>query len=166
MITTFVRRVSDGLLADIQQGPALSENTTPRINNAIAQFGGAASDWQALEVPDGLWVNINPLARQLATVANGQITSISQSTPPQAALSASTVDADGLATITLTVTIPNYSGPVSVKVYLPSGDVIASTLTAVAGLASDTISTEVDGLHSVIVETVAHGVAIVEFTGV
>jgi hypothetical protein len=166
MKTTVVRRVSDGLLADIQQGPGLLEDTASRIQNSINQFGGGAGDWQALEVPENLWVNINPLARQFGTLTDGAITAISQSTPPFASLSNGTVQADGIATITLTVIIPGYAGPVKVTIAPPSGSSTTETLTAVAGVASDAISTDYEGLHSVVAETELQGVAFASFEGV
>lgn len=167
MITTVVRRASDGLLADIQSGPGLPSDTTPRINNAIAQFGGAAGDWQALEVPAELWTGINPLARQFATLNAGAISAISQSAPPQAVLSAATLEADGVTEITLTVNIPNYAGPVKFVLTPPApAEPTTGMLSAVAGVATLTTDTDMLGKHTVIVETEAHGVAWASFEGV
>jgi hypothetical protein len=163
---TVVRRLSDGLLADIQQGPGLPTDTGPRIQNAINKFGGVADDWAAYEVPSELWANINPAARQFATLADGAISSISQSTPPAAVLSAATVEADGVAEITLTVTIPDYNGPVKLGIYPPLGEPSITTLTAINGEASEAISTEYEGGHQVMIETELAGVTWLEFTGV
>jgi hypothetical protein len=163
---TAVRRASDGLLADVQASPNFPANPAARQANAVAQFGGALGDWTVLEVPEGLWTGINTLARQFGTLAEGVISAISQSTPPAASLSAGTVENDGVAEITLTVTIPDYAGPVQVVIYPPNGNKISSTVTAAGGVATEAISTEFEGLHRVMAETEAHGVAWATFEGV
>lgn len=50
MIHTAVRRKNDGTLADIQSSANRPAAVEARIANAIKQHGGAAADWELVEL--------------------------------------------------------------------------------------------------------------------
>jgi hypothetical protein len=160
MIYSTARRKSDGLLTWPAAGPNIQGAAA--LDNAVLALGGTAADWELVELTEAQHSNILAGTGRAFLVAGA----LTIATPPAAALSAATVENDGVAEITLTVTIPSYAGPVKVEIYPPTGEKISSTLTAVAGVASETISTEQEGAHRVMVETEAAGVAWVEFSGV
>jgi hypothetical protein len=156
------KRITDGLLTSFVDSPNMQDEAAA-IANAIAAIGGVADDWQLVELTSEQYQAVMAglpgrpfLVDEAVTVA----------TPPGVSLSNGTVQADGIATITLTVTIPGYNGAVKVTVVHPDGSSTTDTFTSVAGVASDTISTDYLGLHQITVETILQGVAFASFEGI
>jgi hypothetical protein len=133
------------------------------INNAISVFGGVADDWELVILTEAQYEEIIAGMPGRPCLVGESLTI---ATPPEVSLSNGTVQADGVATITLTVTIPDYAGPVKVTIAPPTGASTTETLTAVAGVASDAISTDYEGLHSITIETELQGVAFASFEGI
>lgn len=165
---TAVRRKVDGLLADVQESAFFPADTSPRLQNAIAQLGGTAEDWAVYEVPASEWQNINLFGRQFATLSNNQITTLAQSNPPVLTASKNSLVADGIETALLEARFSDasYRGSVKWTIVAPEGDVLVSSENAVAGVASLSFSTLQEGLHRMMVETELHGVASLEIEGI
>jgi hypothetical protein len=154
--------LGDGLLADIQDSPNLPADEAARVQNAVNKFGGQAEAWAVVVIPDGAWENINPKARQFW---DGE--SLTQSEPPAAEMSAPTVEADGEAEITLLADFESeLSGAVKVVITLPDGEQVSLDLEADGGVLEYGISTTLEGLHRVMVESELDGVGFTEFEGV
>jgi hypothetical protein len=156
------KRITDGLLTSVVNSPNIQDEAAA-IANAVVAIGGVAADWQLVELTSEQYQAVMAGLPGRPFLVAGVVTT---ATPPGVSLSNGTVQADGIATITLTVTIPGYAGPVKVTINPPSGSSTTETLTAVAGVASDAISTDYLGLHSITVETTLQGVAFASFEGV
>lgn len=167
---TAVRRKTDGLLVDIQamgEFPT-SEQQQKRLQNAIQQIGGTVSNWEVYLVPNEVWIGINTFARQFATIAEGAITGITQSTPPSVNPNKVQIQNDGVdqATIQATISDASYTGAVKWMVIAPDGSVMKQSENAVAGAASLALTTTQEGIHRVVAETELHGIAQIEIEGV
>lgn len=82
MITGVVR-VRDGRVADVQQSTIDTRgmNVGARVRNAMAEAGGEAEEWAVYQIPDAVWVGIDPLATQYATIENEVVVSVTQGEP-------------------------------------------------------------------------------------
>lgn len=165
---TAVRRASDGLLADIQICPQWPQETGPRINNAVVQFGGAAAEWALIEIPSALWVDINPAARQSASLDGQTVNGITQSTPPSMTSDKASIENDGaeVATITADVNDAEFAGTVRWSVALPDMTCVTAYDVMAGGVATLELTTTVEGAHSVAAEVELFGVSRVIVTGV
>lgn len=76
MKITAVRRKEDGRLADIQ----IVEFTVPdlRIKNAQAEHGGRKTDWEVIEIDEGLWSDYNPRSEQFLNFDENGIAALTQ----------------------------------------------------------------------------------------
>lgn len=76
---TAVRRKRDGLLADIQiVSMTIPE---PRIKNAQAEHGGRKSDWEVVEIDEGLWTDYNPRSKQYLNMDENGVAVLTQTEP-------------------------------------------------------------------------------------
>lgn len=165
---TAVRRINDGLLADVQESPNWPTDIAPRLQNAVRKFGGAAAEWALIEIPSALWVDINQAARQFAVQTGETVTGITQSTPPVVTIDVTTIENTGAdtATITANVNDAGYTGLVTWRVILPDGSRLTEVEHMAAGATTLELTTTLEGEHWVQVETELHGVGSVEVTGV
>jgi hypothetical protein len=164
MMYRATKRISDGILTWGDEVPTLGDEATEQTN-AVIMFGGVPSDYELIELTPEQFAALRAAMPARSKLVGGVLTS---ATPITTGLSAATVEADGVATITLSVDThdASYGGAVTVNVTPPDGGAASATLTASAGLASTTISTNQVGVHQVAVETVLHGLAFTSFEGV
>lgn len=152
----------DGILAGVDTS---FEQPDPEVIklNAANLLGG--TDWEYTELSEAQWLAWLAALPARSKLVGGVLTSV---TPISASLSAGTVEADGVATITLSVNCHDgaYNGSISVKITPPSGEVVSATLTAIAGIGTESISTNQTGVHQITIETVLHGLAYASFEGV
>lgn len=82
MITAAVR-LSDGMVVDVQISTidVRGMNVGARVRNAMAEAGGEAEDWAVYQIPDALWVEIDPLATQYVTIENEAVVAVRQGEP-------------------------------------------------------------------------------------
>lgn len=165
---TAIMRLSDGLLADIQVSPNLPLDDLPRLENAVTQFGGVPSSWRLVVVPDALWEGVDPTARQYASVdGSGAVIDVLEVGPPGIDGDKSSIVADGLETITITVDVGDagYTGIVRWQVVAPDETLTETTDNAVAGSDFWTFAVTQVGEWLVAAETEAHGSATFRFAG-
>lgn len=158
------KQISNGLLGWVDESPS-PLNEAGVIQSGVNLLGGVTGDYifQTLTETQALAIRAAMPAR--SKLVDGNLTSF---TPITATLSAATLAADGVAEISLTVNVHdgNYNGAVKVTVTAPNGSSVVENLTATAGVASDVISTAIEGVHQVSIETVLHGLAFTSFEGV
>jgi hypothetical protein len=166
MITAVIR-LSDGLLADIQVSPNLPSDDMLRLANAVTQFGGTFANWQLVMVPEALWEGIDPKARQYASVdGGGAIIDVLEVGPPTIDSDKSSIVADGVDTITISVDVGDagYTGAVDWQVIAPDETVTEVADNAVAGIDTWAFAVTQVGEWLVVAETEAHGSATLSFT--
>lgn len=165
---TAVRRLLDGLLADIQMCPAFPKEEEPRLKNATAQFGGALDDWELMEIPPNVWpADYNPKARQFWFKGYTFI-GVTQSTPPGLSASKNTVQADGTDTVTITANVGDVTCTDVIRwtVQAPDGSTITGEENMVGGESTLELQTTALGAHTITVETEQFGLAALNIEGI
>lgn len=159
---TCVRHKTSNLLVDHQDTPGLPTSTDDRVNriaSAISSAGGLFADWEVIQIPNEMWSGLNLKAELTAVFTGGQLTGITQSTPPILS------KVDGAGSVTVNLSAGAYNGEVKWTCITPTGEMIQDAGTAANGADSWEIETS-EGNYLVQAIVPGFGVGAISFEGV
>lgn len=148
----YVALRNDGLLSVMTDVPFEPDNLVER---AIAGDGGIAANWQVITLTNEQYDQVRAASPARAYLNGGIITSkglILSSNKTQ--ITANGVDS---ATLTATASDPAYTGSVTFTVIAPNGDTVQETVSAVAGVATTTLTTNQVDEHRITAQTINFG---------
>lgn len=157
------RRIADKVLVswvdDAPQLPVGVPASTP------ANYGGTVGDYEIVAVTDEQTSAIMANIPAKSTLINGVVTARAL---PQIASDKAQIANDGTdtATITLTAADNTHAGKVWWTVRFPEGDETRVEDTFAAGVATLTLTTEQEGTHGVIADSLDYGQVTIEIEGV
>lgn len=146
------QRISDGLLSVITDVPSIPTNL---IDRAIAGDSGAPEDWQMITLSQQQYNDVIASYPGRAYLSDGSVT------PKALALTSNKaqITADGVDSATLTANTgdASYTGNVRFTVTAPDGTILTEDVSAIAGVATTTMTTTQVNAHTVKAECIEFG---------
>lgn len=146
------QRISDGLLSVITDVPAPPSNL---IDRAIAGDSGDMQDWQMIPLSQQQYNDVIASYPGRAYLSDGSVTPKTLTlTSNKAQLTADGVDS---ATLTANTGDASYTGNVRFTVTVPDGTILTEDVSAIAGVATTTMTTTQVDNHTVKAESIEFG---------
>lgn len=159
-----LRNINNYIIHGVYETPNMPDIEDRKLQASV-DLGGTVNDWEFIELNLTNFLKIRNALPARSKLVNGEIIN---ALPILTTLSKTTINSDGLDTTTLNIDLQdtNYNGNVNIKIKTPIGDIISTDLLCNAGKAEDTITTSIEGVHYITIETVLHGLQFTLFEGI